>query len=211
MKPILCLEGPDGMARATLAALDCPVVVRPLTLSGSEFLGALPAVEMLLLAGEGPVAELVSLAWRRAGLRSLVWSDDESVRPLLSLQPYLLLLDNAQLGRLTGRPVTTTREVLEAAQGLIETGPLVAAVALGNGDMLLASPLGAWRAVAPKDPLVPETEPSAFTLTAGTAGQLLAGLAVGLRQEMPPAGILRVAVAAATGADAHEVRVVAVR
>lgn len=229
MKPILCLEQPGGTAGATLAALDHPSLSRPMSLSQAELLGALPAVGLLVLHGPGPVAELASLAWRRAGLRSLVWTDDEGHAELLRMQPYLVLLDSAQLGRLTGRPVSpnggtgSAREAMTAATELIETGPLVVAVALKEGDLLLVSPLGAWRAVlppasAPNDPEADEptelpAEPFELgpELTSETAGRLLAGLGRGLLLELPPAEILRLAVAVAAGQQTQAVRVSAVR
>jgi hypothetical protein len=225
MKPILCLEEPGGSAGATLAGLAHPAVSRSLNLSQAEFLGALPAVGLLLLLGDGKIAELASLAWRRAGLRSLVWTNDEALAELLPLQPYLVLLDPAQLGRLTGRVLSpnggtgTTREMMAAAAGLIETGPLVVAVALGEADLLLASPLGTWRAVLPGvgrtgAPTTARTTDQAGSQTEGLsadlAGRLLAGLARGLLQELPPMEILRQTVAIATGQEAQAVRVAAV-
>lgn len=209
MKPILCLEQPGGTAGSTLAGLDHPALSRSMSLSQAELLGALPAVGLLVLHGSGPVANLASVAWRRAGLRSLVWTDDEGLAALLPLQPYLILVDSAQLSRLAGRPEGTgsAREALSAAAALIETGPLVAAVALKEGDLLLVSPLGAWRAVAPSAPSIDQDT----ALTPETAGRLLAGLARGLLLELPPAEILRQTVAIATGSDAQSVRVAAVR
>ncbi|HLO03763.1 MAG TPA: hypothetical protein VK191_11710 [Symbiobacteriaceae bacterium] len=207
MKPILCLEQPGGSAGATLAELQYPAVSRSMALSQAELLGALPAVGLLVLVGEGKVADIASLAWRRAGLRSLVWTDDVGLAALLPLQPYLILVDGDQLGRITGRPATSAREAMVAATALIETGPLVAAVALEEGDLLLVSPVGAWRAVLPG--AQPAAEPA--PLTAERAGRLLAGLARGLLQELPPAEILRQSVAIAGGQEAQAVRVAAVR
>lgn len=215
MKPILCLEQPGGSAGATLAGLEYPALSRSLSLSQAELLGALPAVGLLVLVGEGKVAEIASLAWRRAGLRSLVWTDDAGQAELMALQPYLVLMDSAQLGRLTGRPVspnggsTAAREAMVAAAALIESGPLVAAIALKEGDLLLVSPMGAWRAVLPAAAGEPTAE--AAPLNAETAGRLLAGLARGLLQELPPAEILRQTVAIAAGQDAQAVRVALVR
>lgn len=223
MKPILCLEQPGGTAGSTLAGLNHPALSRSMNLSQSELLSALPAVGLLVLHGEGPVAELASLAWRRAGLRSLIWTDDEGHVALRQMQPYLVLLDSTQLGRLTGRPTGTPREALSAAASLIEDGPLVTAVALKEGDLLLVSPLGAWRAVLPAVPVpdAPEddepmelpAEPAepGRALTPEAAGRLLAGLARGLLLELPPAEILRQTVAIAAGREAQAVRTAAVR
>lgn len=177
-----------------------------MALSHAELLSALPAVGLLVLVGEGNVAEVASLAWRRAALRSLVWTDDSALEALLPLQPYLVLMDSAQLGRLSGRPVGTAREAMTAAAALIETGPLVAAIALKEGDLLLVSPLGTWRAVLPTG-----SAADGAPLTAETAGRLLAGLARGLSLELPPEEILRQTVAIAAGQDAEAVQVAMVQ
>ncbi|MFZ5827336.1 MAG: 1-phosphofructokinase family hexose kinase [Bacillota bacterium] len=133
--------------------------------------------------------ELVSTAYRVAQVRCVVDACGDALRGVVPAQPYMVKPNLDELSEWAGRRLKGDGEILAAAQALMEAGPLVVAVSLGPGGMLLVSPEGAWRAVPPE---VVESN------TVGSGDALVAGLMAGLLEGRSAEEILRMAVACGT-------------
>lgn len=162
----------------------------------SLFRQLLPEAELVVLSGSLPPGcppdfyrLLVGEAYRVGQVRTIVDAAGPVLREALAAQPYLVKPNLAELEEWAGARLETEGKVLLAAQRMLNAGPLVVAVSLGPGGLLLVSPEGAWRAVPPR---VTEVNP------VGSGDSLVAGLAAGLLQGLPAEEILRLAVACGT-------------
>lgn len=133
--------------------------------------------------------ELVSTAYRVGQVRCVVDAAGAALRGVLPFQPYMVKPNLSELSEWAGRPLETDREILEAARGLMEAGPLIVAVSLGPRGMFLLSPEGSWRATPPQ---VEAINP------VGSGDALVAGFVAGLLEGRPADAILRMAVASGT-------------
>ncbi|HEY3363743.1 MAG TPA: 1-phosphofructokinase [Symbiobacteriaceae bacterium] len=145
-------------------------------------------------------ARLVRMAFRQTQVRVIVDASGRALAEVLKAQPYLVKPNREELEEWAGRPLPDDRAILAAARQLIESGPLVVAVSLGAGGLILVAPEGAWRATPP------QIEP---VNTVGSGDSLVAGFAAGLMQGLGAEDVLRLAVACGTAnALTNEVAVV---
>lgn len=133
--------------------------------------------------------ELVSTAYRVAQVRCVVDASGAALRGVVPAQPYMVKPNLDELSEWAGRRLKSDGEILAAAQALTEAGPLVVAVSLGPGGLLLVSPEGAWRAVPPAVPVAN---------TVGSGDSLVAGFLAGLLEGRSAEEVLRMAVACGT-------------
>lgn len=134
-------------------------------------------------------AELVSTAYQVGQVRCVVDAAGTALHRVLPAQPYMVKPNLEELSEWAGRPLTTEAEILEAARDLNNAGPLIVAVSLGAGGLLLVSPEGSWRAVPPAVPVVNAI---------GSGDSLVAGFVAGLQEGRSAVEIIRMAVACGT-------------
>lgn len=162
----------------------------------SRYIHLLDQAELVIISGSLPPGipadyyrRLVSLAYRKAYIRSIVDASGQALKQVLAAQPYMVKPNLEELEEWAGTPLLTEAAILAAATRLTEAGPLVVGVSLGADGLLLVSPQGAWRAVPPAVDAVN---------TVGCGDSLVAGFAVGLMQGLSAEEILQLAVGCGT-------------
>ncbi len=164
-----------------------------------RFARLLDQAGLVILSGSLPpgipeafYAELISLAYRKSQLRTILDASGDALKQAIGAQPYLVKPNRAELEAWAGRPLPDEKAVLEAARRLMDAGPLVVAVTLGAEGLILVSPEGAWKAVPPAIRAVNTT---------GAGDAFVAGFAAGLMRGLPAEEILRLAVACGTASS----------
>lgn len=133
-------------------------------------------------------AELVTEA-RRHNIRSLVDTSGEPLGPAMQTHPYVLRLNRWELEEVTGRPLLSNEDRIEAAKSLLGKGTEYVAVSFGADGALLIHATGSWIAHTPQVQVVNAI---------GSGDVMSAGLADGLLRGDAPDVTLRWATALAT-------------
>lgn len=122
-------------------------------------------------------------------VRTLLDASGQALKEAIPAQPYFVKPNKEELEEWAGTELDNDDAILDAAQRLMDAGPLVVAVSLGKDGLLLVSPEGAWRATPPR------IEP---VNTVGSGDSLVAGFAAGLLQGLTADEVLRLAVGCGT-------------
>jgi 1-phosphofructokinase len=111
----------------------------------------------------------------------------------LAAGPDLVKPNRAEVEELLGTPIVDETSLLSAADRILAMGARKVVISLGPDGALSASPDGIWRAYSP-----------AVTArsTVGAGDAMMAALAYGLMQSLPPHETLRLALAVSCAAAA---------
>ena len=121
-----------------------------------EALAALEGASFIVASGslppgapDGCYAEVARVA-RRLGARLAIDTSGAALAAALDERPYLVKPNLRELRELTGLPLRTEEEMLEAAHGLVRTeSASLVALTLGADGAMLVGEEGAWRGRAP--------------------------------------------------------------
>lgn len=122
-----------------------------------EALAALEGASFIVASGslppgapDGCYAEVAPVA-RRLGAKLAIDTSGAALAAALDERPYLVKPNLRELRELTGLPLRTEEEMLEAAHGLVREGSAsLVALTLGADGAMLVGEEGAWRGRAPE-------------------------------------------------------------
>ena len=153
--------------------------------------------DIVVLSGSLPAGAPVDTyatwtrACRDAGARVFLDADGEALTRGIAAKPYLVKPNEVELGRMLGRELHETDEILDAARELVERGVEHVMVSMGGEGAVFASAKGSWRLRQPTVDVVS---------TVGAGDSVVAALAYATSEMMPldEAVRLSMAVGAAT-------------
>lgn len=149
----------------------------------------------LILSGSMPPGcptdyyRILAEAARAKGARVVLDADGERLRLAMSAHPFMIKPNRYELELLTGRQLTSIRDVLDAAAECVRQGVSVVVVSLGAEGAVITDGKEAWRAQA-------KSIEVRSTVAAGDT--MIAGLVIALSKDYDLCGALRAGVAAAT-------------
>lgn len=160
----------------------------------SKIAALLAQASCLVLGGSVPAgvppslyAELIGEA-KGAKVPTILDASGEPLRLGAAAGPTVLKPNIAELETLTGRPLSSEREILEAARGLLRAGTALVVVTAGARGAWAITGTAAF--YAPPLPIEPVN-------TAGAGDALVAGIAVGIARGWPWEEGIRLGLAAA--------------
>lgn len=160
-----------------------------------EYRVALEDAAVVVLAGSLPPGSpediyrtLIGIA-REKAVPVILDADGPALVHGVNARPYALKPNLAELERLTGKPLRTDGEILDAARALVRQGIRLVLVSMGEDGSLLVGPDRAFR--ARPFPIQPQS-------TVGAGDSMVAALAYGLMKQLPQEDIARMTSAAGT-------------
>jgi len=162
---------------------------------------ALKDSELFVLSGSIPpgisaelYAEIIAQA-NFCGVRTILDSDGEALFQGIRAVPFFMKPNKAELGRIFGRPLSSSGDIALAAKHLLDEGITYVCASMGNDGALLACRDGIYLCDA-LDVTVKGT--------VGTGDSMVAGICKALVEESEPDKILIYACAAAHASVIHE-------
>lgn len=139
-------------------------------------------------------SRLISAA-KDAGKRVILDTSGAVLRESIAAKPTMIKPNADEIRQLTGAPVTSRAQLLEAAQKLHDGGIELVVISLGGDGALVVSEEGAFQGVCPKIEVVN---------TVGCGDSMVAGFAVGMVRKYPLEETIRFALSVASANALHE-------
>ena len=139
-------------------------------------------------------SRLISAA-KDAGKRVILDTSGAVLRESIAAKPTMIKPNADEIRQLTGAPVTSRAQLLEAAQKLHDGGIELVVISLGGDGALVVSEEGVFQGVCPKIEVVN---------TVGCGDSMVAGFAVGMVRKYPLEETIRFALSVASANALHE-------
>jgi 6-phosphofructokinase 2 len=159
--------------------------------------GARPAPEILVCGGSVPpglpddaYAAIITKAKKR-GIKTILDSSGAFLKEGVKAGPYMIKPNRREAEELLGRPLPLDRDVVEAAQEIVDMGIEIAVISLGRDGLIASSAGEVIKAVPPR---------VTVASTVGAGDSTVAGCALALLQGKTLAEVCRLAVAMGTAA-----------